>query len=857
MIKKKLFFSYNFADKDVVAKIYHELSRVNAIQVYFFDEVLHSISWQEDIEKAISNCDWFVFFMGSNYGETQKKEAKIFESEKKKRSELQRVINIVKIKLINCEMDKFNFSPTGNLGTIVVKSDDRGEADYWSCINELVTKYLKEKIEIGDDLPVNPHLFDYEKNIIDFFLRKKHLCKERLGRVDVFDEAAIDKLLQVTNITVNEIKTRLFLPENYSLIGYQSLNLSQKTTLLKSITDEIHKKLEDGCPSEWPKVECKDVRLHKNTVEDTGDFRRKDAYVLAAALSIYHNSSNSLCMMAEGFYFPEAGPREMLYYPKYCRGSQNTFRVAVLVSGGIAPGINAVIDGITQRHYKYRKEDEIIEVWGLKKGFQAFQNIDANRVYLLSNEKFAEHDKTPNLVTSDHINEGGSIIGTSREEALLWHRERIDKLKDIVTKLKNNHIRILYVIGGDGSMKAAHTIHSLAKKIETEDWDLSVVGIPKTMDNDILWVWQTFGFVSAVEKAREFIDNLANEVKSNPRLGIVQLFGSESGFVVSHAVLASRTGICDIALIPEVPFSMKALGRTLDKKFKQKRGEYGLIVMAETAIPTDAMDYVDYPETMPLYLSQNYFKNKILNNDEIDTELRDKLMNCYKIDIRGHYVFTNSLDKKEEEIIIENLHKNNLIKYVNFDEIRRLNIDIEKDLFSSDDQMMINERFLAENWNDFVPMLNSIGYNHYINIGLSDDEKITIRKFTMLRNKNQRIQGQTDDYLRNAGLKIVSKGILKLGIHWGRRFRVLTNEPRHLLRAIPPSTIDIIFGNRLGTLAVDNAMSGYSDFMISQWLTEFALVPLKLVVLGRKRIPSNGIFWKSVLTKTGQPTVMV
>ena len=82
--------------------------------------------------------------------------------------------------------------------------------------------------------------------------------------------------------------------------------------------------------------------------------------------------------------------------------------------------------------------------------------------------------------------------------------------------------------------------------------------------------------------------------------------------------------------------------------------------------------------------------------------------------------------------------------------------------------------------------------------------------------------------------------------------RIFTNEPRHILRATHPSFSDIIIGQRLGSLAVDNAMAGYSNFMISQWLTEFVLVPLRLVALGRKRIPESGIFWKSVLAKTGQ-----
>jgi 6-phosphofructokinase 1 len=370
--------------------------------------------------------------------------------------------------------------------------------------------------------------------------------------------------------------------------------------------------------------------------------------VLAAALSSYHNAGSSLCMMKERLFFPEAGPREMLYYPKHSEGSEEIFRVAILVSGGIAPGINAVIDGIVQRHYKYQPQGDSIQVWGLKNGFQAFQNINDNRVYLVSDKKFIQPDQRPNIVTANHINEGGSIIGTSREEGLLWHRNRIEKFDDIITKLKNNHIRILYIIGGDGSMKAAHTIANLAEKQTRDDWDLSVVGIPKTMDNDILWVWQTFGFVSAVEKAREFIDNLANEVKSNPRLGIVQLFGSESGFVVSHAVLASRTGICDIALIPEVPFSMKALGRTLSEKFEEKKGQYGLIVMAETAIPTDAMDYVDRPEKMPPYLSRKYFEERIKNNNEIDNELKEKMIHCYQMGSEGHYVYTNYLNEKEE-----------------------------------------------------------------------------------------------------------------------------------------------------------------------------------------------------------------
>ena len=308
-------------------------------------------------------------------------------------------------------------------------------------------------------------------------------------------------------------------------------------------------------------------------------------------------------------------------------------------------------------------------------------------------------------------------------------------------------------------MRAAHAIWSFAQqhaKDMQSDKRISVIGIPKTMDNDILWVWQTFGFLSAVERAREVIDNLAVEVRSNPRLGVVQLFGSDSGYVVSHAVLAS--GMCDAALIPEEDFSMKALAHHLKQKITiraQRQGApipYGLVVMAETAIPTDAADYLQ------------------------DEHIREKI----------------DLDAAETDAVTE---------------------------------------------------------------------------FLEMHKMHRRIRGQTKDELRTAGLKIVSRVLdylLKSADVNGtvevpdwRRLRILTNEPRHLLRAIPPRTSDIINAQRLGILAVDNAVAGYTDFMVSQWLTEYVLVPLDLVVLGRKRIPRTGIFWKSVIAKTGQSSPLI
>ena len=144
---------------------------------------------------------------------------------------------------------------------------------------------------------------------------------------------------------------------------------------------------------------------------------------------------------------------------------------------------------------------------------------------------------------------------------------------------------------------------------------------------------------------------------------------------------------------------------------------------------------------------------------------------------------------------------------------------------------------------------------------LTEQEKIKLKK--QIKTKQIVSINKRNDNLRTAGLKIVSRVLKNLlpgddskNISW-KRLRIFTNEPRHLLRTTSPSCSDTIMGNRLGTLAVDNGLAGYSDFMISQWLTEFVMVPLKLVVLGKKRIPTSGNFWKSVTTKTGQPDLNI
>jgi 6-phosphofructokinase 1 len=476
-----------------------------------------------------------------------------------------------------------------------------------------------------------------------------------------------------------------------------------------------------GCPWQWPAlVPSRGVVTEDNLIseDESGNVKSPDEQIVVDTRTARRDQVAALTLL-------EAGPRKQLHYTL---GPGNRLTVGILVSGGIAPGINAVIEGIVARHELYRERSSNryrLKINGYKRGFEGLeQAVDGA-------------DLNPKAVAG-WAELGGSKLGTSRADHLLPQREpaaaaeRVKALNKVIAKLRADNVNILYIIGGDGSMRAAHAIHKRTQ-------DMAVVGIPKTMDNDILWVWQSFGFMSAVEKAREAVLNLHTEVESNPRLGIIQLFGSDSGFVASHAAYSA---VCDLVLIPEEPWSIDEICARMEallaRRWQESQLPYGLIVMAETALPLDARDHID------------------------------------------------------SEVV-----------------------------------------------------------------HLSDQEKEAVDEF--LKNGG-RVLGQTPDVLRSAGLKMVSRLLkerinARLGAAFGRNWddvRVVTNEPRHLIRSIRPSVSDVIFAERLGALAVDNAMAGYTDFMVSQWLTEFALVPLPLVVLGRKRVYTKGMFWKSVRAKTGQ-----
>lgn len=737
----KAFACHTSGDSEYVREVSAFLKRQFPVFLYEYFQGADQ-AFTATINEHLSASNVFLVFAGKTFDASQycKDEVNIVLARPANRPQIVPVI-------LHNDVLSTPYFEGGQLGPydrVDAHTGENGLIKASACAREIISKLhdshgVPVTWQAADDLPFNPHLFSYEKDIIRFYRRMMELGQTLYKKATDSEEE------------------------------------------LQRTADR--EKLADGCPPKWAVVndlrevhlggEFNNVHHQQDDVQTVfGDFRADDAEVGAAALRGFNTHKHKL-------NFPEAGPRMTLRYP--LQGHLGNLRVAVLVSGGIAPGINAVIDGIVQRHYKYKEQyGHALSIIGYRNGFHGV--LQGGPQYNLS----PNHQPGNNLsiATCEIATLGGSVLGTKRMDDLINSRQRLATLGNIAAQFDN--IDILYMIGGDGTMRAAHALWSVAAERKLQgfrDFQLSVVAIPKTMDNDILWVWQSFGFMSAVEKAREFIEHLYTEISSNPRLCVLQLFGSDSGFVISHAVLASAAGHCDLALIPEVKFSLLGIAQHLEEQINHRNEPIprGLLVMAETAVPEDAIWYLDEAIIPEEYKAWFLEKTRTL----------------------------------PEELAQRH----------------------------GDDITAVRKKLKSE---------------------LTPDEIREILEFQKIREKGKRIQGQTNDYLRRAGLKMVMKGLEAIlqrrpnrGVVQWQDLRMVANEPRHLVRAIPPSTSDIIMAQRLGTLAVDNAMAGYTDFMISQWLTEYVLVPLKLVVLGRKRIPESGVFWKSVLSKTHQPPDLV
>ncbi len=249
--------------------------------------------------------------------------------------------------------------------------------------------------------------------------------------------------------------------------------------------------------------------------------------------------------------FEEAGPREKVYFdpPKT--------KCALVTCGGLCPGLNDVIRSIVmEAHHHYNVAATI----GIRYGLQGFIPKYGHDIMEL----------TPEKVTSIH-EFGGTILASSRGP---------QSPEEIVDALERMNINVLFMIGGDGTMLAAKLIN---QTIGERNLKIAVVGIPKTIDNDIHFVSKSFGFDSAVAKATEAIRCAHVEAQGAPNgIGIVKLMGRESGFIAAEASLALKD--VNFVLIPEEPFELKGENGFLQAlECRLTRRKHAVIVVAEGA----------------------------------------------------------------------------------------------------------------------------------------------------------------------------------------------------------------------------------------------------------------------------------
>lgn len=249
--------------------------------------------------------------------------------------------------------------------------------------------------------------------------------------------------------------------------------------------------------------------------------------------------------------FEKAGPRDKLYF------DPSRTKCGIVTCGGICPGINDVIRSIFMAaHYHYG----IRTVLGFRNGLRGFVPKYGYDVMAL----------TPNAVSRIH-QFGGTILGTSRGS---------QSSVAIVDSLERMNINILFVIGGDGTMRAAKKI---LDEITARNRKIAVIGIPKTIDNDINFITRSFGFDTTVEKATEAIQCAHVEAACvNNGIGLVKLMGREAGFIAAQATLAMQE--VNFVLVPEQPFELEGevgLLSALERRLEIRN--HALIVCAEGA----------------------------------------------------------------------------------------------------------------------------------------------------------------------------------------------------------------------------------------------------------------------------------
>jgi 6-phosphofructokinase 1 len=249
--------------------------------------------------------------------------------------------------------------------------------------------------------------------------------------------------------------------------------------------------------------------------------------------------------------FEAAGPRQHIFF------EPRTVRAAIVTCGGLCPGLNNVIRTV---YFELMKNYGAREVLGLYFGYQGLGPDAVKPPAAL----------TPAMVAEIH-HAGGTILGSSRGP---------QSPSTCVDCLLEHEINVLFCVGGDGTQ---HGAHEIAAEVSRRNLPIAVVGIPKTIDNDIRFCQPSFGFATSVEEADKVIDRAHTEATGVYNgVGLVKLMGREAGYIATAATIAS--GHVNFALIPEVPFELDGANGLLAKLERRLAArQHAVIVVAEGA----------------------------------------------------------------------------------------------------------------------------------------------------------------------------------------------------------------------------------------------------------------------------------
>jgi 6-phosphofructokinase 1 len=255
--------------------------------------------------------------------------------------------------------------------------------------------------------------------------------------------------------------------------------------------------------------------------------------------------------LAEELLFELAGPRAKLFFdPKQTRAG-------IVTCGGLCPGLNDVIRSLfLELHHTYG----VKHVLGFRGGYQGLDPARSPEPIVL----------TPEFVDGIH-KQGGTVLGTSRGPV---------DIGIAVDNLIRRGVNLLFTIGGDGTQRGGNELFQEAKK---RGHALAVVGIPKTVDNDVAFVARTFGYLTAVQEAAKILDRAHTEARSVENgIALVKLMGRHAGFIAGGATVASQD--VNFTLVPEVPFQLEG-ERGFLNALKQRilKRAHAVVVVAEGA----------------------------------------------------------------------------------------------------------------------------------------------------------------------------------------------------------------------------------------------------------------------------------